>query len=95
MEESDFKTLNLYESDILFKKTFRCLIFGSSDSGKTHLFSNLIRLHHEKFHRIVISGAKNSLLHFSENRNKTVVYKPQDPIYNPSVFRVLRPVSGF
>ena len=86
MDIDDFTSLNLYETDILFQKPFRLLIFGSSDTGKSHLIQNLIRLHHNKFHKIILSGIKNQLLYYPETKNKTV-YHPdtgnEESIFNP------------
>ena len=70
MDIDDFSSVNLYDTDVLFQKTFRLLIFGSSDSGKSFLIQNLIRSHHDKFHKIVVCGAKNELLSYPETKDK-------------------------
>ena len=86
MESDEFPSVNLYDSDIPFKKSFRLLCFGSSDSGKTHLIQNLIRLHHVNFHKIILSGARNELLSYPETRDKTFFHRGsggESAIFNP------------
>ena len=86
MDIEEFTSLNLYETDIAFEKPFRLITFGSSDTGKSYLVQNLIRLHHEKFHKIILSGAKNELLSYPETKNKTVFHPDtgdEESIFNP------------
>ena len=86
MDIDDFSSVNLYDTDVLFQKTFRLLIFGSSDTGKSFLIQNLIRSHHDKFHKIVVCGAKNELLNYPETKDKTFFHRPkteEDLIYDP------------
>ena len=86
MDIDDYTSLNLYETDIPFQKPFRLITFGSSDTGKSYLVQNLIRLHHEKIHKIILSGVKNELLSYPETKNKTVFHPDtgdEESIFNP------------
>ena len=50
------------------------------------MIQNLIRSHHDKFHKIVVCGAKNELLNYPETKDKSFFHRPKtedDLIYDP------------
>ena len=84
MEE--FDSVEVYKNDIFFNCSTRMLIFGGSNTGKTFLVEQLVRLHHTKFHKIIICGTRNKLLDFKETAKITRHFKSpknEDVIYNP------------
>ena len=84
----NFETIDVYQSDLIFNTPTRLLVFGASNSGKSHLVENLVRLNHDNFHKIIICGTKNKLLDFKETASITQHYSPrtksrEDQIYDP------------
>ena len=71
----NFESVEVYNND-LFNTSIRLLVFGASNSGKTYLVQNLVRLHHSKFHKIVVCGTRNKLLDFKETCYITQHYNP-------------------
>ena len=84
----NFENIDVYQSDLIFNAPTRVLVFGASNSGKTCLVENLVRLNHNNFHKIIICGTKNKLLDFKETAPITQHYTPrsksrEDQIYDP------------
>ena len=82
----NFETVDVYKNDIFFNCSTRMLIFGGSNSGKNVLMENLVKLHHTKFHKIIICGTRNKLLDFEETAKLTTHYNPtkdEDVLFNP------------
>ena len=79
--------VNVYPSDIIFNETQRILLFGSSNTGKTHLVEQLVKRHVDRFYRIVICGNRNRLLDFPQTKNITELYGGRgaegDGIFDP------------
>ena len=71
------------ESD-LFEYPTRLLLTGTSNSGKSHFLELLVRKHHERWFKIVLSGTPNKLLEFEETKGKTILHNDdENPIYDP------------
>ena len=82
LDADQFKDIEI-ECEI-FNRPERCLIYGGSFSGKSHMVTNLVLRHQEKFEKIIICGAKNDLLTHPKTKNKTTFYENDDnPIYDP------------
>ena len=82
----NFDSVEVYKNYIFFHCNTRMLIFGASNTGKTYLTEQLVRLHHAKFHKIIICGTRNKLLDFKETAKITRHFKSpknEDVIYNP------------
>jgi len=82
----EFESVEVYKNDIFFNCNTRMLIFGASNTGKIYLVKQLVRLHHAKFHKIIICGTRNKLLDFRETAKITQHFrfpKNEDVIYNP------------
>merc|ERR1712074_469744 len=84
----NFESVEVYKNYLIFNTPTRLLVFGASNSGKTHLVQNLVRLHHSKFHKIIVCGTRNKLLDFKETAPITQHFNPrakssEDRIYDP------------
>ena len=84
--EHENDILQLWPNDRLFENSERICVFGSSGSGKSTFVVNLVKRHHESFHKIILCGQGNELLKWKGTAHKTSLHRAQssaDEIFDP------------